>query len=95
MILSNTEPLKMVMYETIKMPERKFINKQWIPTGNQQVFTGYTFRDDFGNKFYCISSKPDFIKFEGQTVKVYFQMAYDDYKKKLRLTLDFVESVKK
>jgi len=94
MIKATMQPMTMVLWENKELPKRAKDEKgNWVSTGEKEVFTLYTFRDDFGDVLKFLQKGTDLRHLEGSEVEITLELSYDDYNNKNIMKLANVEQL--
>jgi len=91
-LISQEKDVKLVMWERTMMPVRVKNPETgaWDATGEKEERTTYTFKDEFGDKL-VLMSNDQWRELEGRNCIVTLGIAYNDYDKKTKVSLQSVQ----
>lgn len=85
---TSNQILELVLWENRDLPKSEKNDKgEWIKTSEKEVFTFYTFRDEFGDVIKFLKKGTDYRHLQGKQVEVIVNLAYDNYNNVTKLTL--------
>lgn len=94
-MLATIEKLELVMWEKVDMPESIYNKDKKIfeKTGKTTERTQYTLRDEFGDKLVFIGDN-SFRDLERERVSLQVKLSYDEFARRIKVSLNSISSSK-